>query len=444
MPFDAKTVFDWHLKPEAIKRLIPSRHVVSVERFDGIHEGSRAELKIHLGPATKRWVARHTDIQPGKSFTDIQESGPFKSWKHRHSVIPNGESSSTYSDEVRYELPFHPASSLVKGIVQRELEALFQYRHRVVLNDLSLHKRYTSQSLRFAITGASGSVGSHLVPFLRAGGHRVQSLVRREPETPDEIYWNPAAREIDKESLEGVDVVIHLAGASILRPWTRKNKSVLYGSRIDGTALISKTLAQLNRRPRVFVSASAIGIYGDRGSEEITESSDTTRDTFLGNLCNDWERAASPAIEAGIRTVFPRIGVVISGRGGALDLVARQFKVGLGGIPGDPETFVSWISMDDVVGSLYHLAMSPTVSGPVNVTAPAPIQWRHLAATLGGVMNRPSFWRVPEGVLATLGGQLAREVVLSGARVVPYVLENSGYTFLLPDLVDTLRHQLGY
>ncbi|NND71104.1 MAG: TIGR01777 family protein, partial [Rhodothermales bacterium] len=380
----------------------------------------------------------------GVSFTDTQEKGPFKSWKHRHSVQPLGDGTSSYTDDIRYELPLQPFSSIAQGLVESKLRALFEYRHRIVANDLSLHDRYASPSLRFAVSGASGSIGSQLVPFLRAGGHQVQTLVRRPPVSDEETFWDPATGDIDKASLEDIDVVIHLAGASILRPWTKSGKKLLYNSRIDGTRLLASTLASLKSKPHTFISASAIGIYGDRGAERIEESATTTSDTFLGALSIDWEHAANPAIEAGIRTVFPRIGVVISGRGGALDLVAKQFKIGLGGVPGNPDNFVSWISMDDVVGSLYHCALKQEVSGPVNITAPEPVDWRSLARTLGDVMHRPSFWRMPESVLSTFGGQFAKEVILSSARVIPGTLTGSGYRFLIPNLADTLRHQLGY
>ena len=444
LPYSSDVVFGWHLQDGAINRLIPAFENVSIESFEGVSEGSRATLRMKLGPFSKDWVAVHSDIVPGLSFTDTQESGPFKFWQHKHEVIPLEDGTSELVDAVRYQLPMEPIQESTDVIVKSKLEKVFRYRHRILHNDLKLHDRYGGEKLRFLVSGASGLIGSELVPFLRSGGHIVKTLVRREPSGDNEIYGNPSTNDIDAAALEGFDVVIHLAGGSLFKLWTPDNMKEMHDSRVEGTKLLSNTLAGLMNKPSVFVSASATGVYGHRDGEYLYENSNIDEESFLGKLCRDWERAADSARDAGIRTVHPRIGIVISGNGGALTPLVKQFKFGLGGVPGTPEGFVSWIAMDDVLGALYHLSATPFIEGPVNLTAPYPVTWAMLTETLGHVMRRPSFWRLPKPLVRLVGGHFAKEVLLSSARVSPSVLEDTAYDFLFMILDDAIGHQLGY
>jgi hypothetical protein len=297
--------------------------------------------------------------------------------------------------------------------------------------------------MKVAITGASGFVGAALVPFLTTGGHEVVRLVRRAPKAKDEIRWDPEAGTIDAAALEGVDAVVNLSGENIAGGrWTDARKALLRSSRVGPTALLARTLAGLERKPKVLVSASAVGYYGDRGDAWVTEK-DAPADGFLARLSVDWERAAEPASNAGIRVVQPRIGVVLGPAGGALGKMLRPFKAGLGGVLGSGTQYMSWIAMDDLVGVIHHLLDRPDLGGPVNAVAPEPVTNAAFTKTLGRVLGRPTIAPAPAFALRLAFGEMADATLLTGARVRPERLLASGYRFRFPDLEGALRHVLG-
>ena len=301
--------------------------------------------------------------------------------------------------------------------------------------------------MRIAISGASGLVGQALVPFLTTAGHRVDRLVRRPAQGPDEITWDPAAGTVDLAALEGVDAVIHLAGENVGDGrWTEARKRAILESREQGTATLARALAKLSRRPSVFISASASGLYGSDatgdGARVCAEDAAPGSD-FLAEVCRRWEAAAEPARAAGIRVVHPRIGVVLDARGGALAKLLTPFRLGLGGRVGDGRQWMSWISMEDLLGALLHLVATPTLSGPVNLGAPEPVQQSHFAKTLGRVLGRTSFMPLPGFAVKAMFGEMGEAIVLGGTRMVPRALVASGFGFAFPDLEATLRHTLG-
>jgi uncharacterized protein (TIGR01777 family) len=294
------------------------------------------------------------------------------------------------------------------------------------------------------ITGSSGLVGSALVAGLTAGGHRPICLVRRPPKPgADEIRWQPEAGEIDAASLEGVDAVVHLAGAGIGdKRWNDDYKAVLVTSRTGPTELLTTTLAALERRPSVLLSGSAIGFYGDRTDQTLTERS-AAGTGFLADLVQRWEAAAAPAVEAGIRTAFLRTGLVLSGDGGVLTRLVRLFKVGLGGRLGSGDQYQSWISIDDEVGAIQYL-LDADVAGPVNLTAPHPVTNRAFTEALGSALSRPTFLPIPSfGPKLLLGGEMAEELLFYDQRVVPDVLQSDGYEFDHPEIDGALKSVLG-
>ncbi len=299
------------------------------------------------------------------------------------------------------------------------------------------------RSLRIAVTGASGLVGKRLTDFLADAGHEVSVLVRRQARPrPREIPWDPAAGSIDSERLEGMHAVVHLAGRSIRAPrWTRRVKDEIRRSRIEGTALLCETLARLTKRPGVLVSASAIGYYGDRGDELLTEDGKSGKG-FLAGVCRGWEAATESAAEAGIRVVPLRLGLVLAGTGGALPAMLTPFKLGLGGVVGDGSQYLSWIALSDLVRAVHYLLVSD-VSGPVNATSPTPVTNAEFTRALGEVLRRPTCLRVPAFVVRALLGDMGRELLLSSARVVPARLQRSGFAFEFGELKDALRHELG-
>jgi uncharacterized protein len=301
-----------------------------------------------------------------------------------------------------------------------------------------------SSGLHLLITGAGGLIGSALVPRLAAEGHRI-TRVTRGPAGPGEISWDPGGRILDLRQVGRVDGVIHLAGENIGSRWTAPRKRRIQQSRTLGTGLLSQALSRLQPRPEVLISASAVGIYGNRGNELLTESSapgDPAQD-FLVRVCLEWEAAAEPAREAGIRVVHPRFGVVLSPEGGALAKLLPPFRLGLGGHQGHGYQWMSWIAIDDVVGAIRHLLEDRQLSGPVNVTAPGAVVNRHFTQILGRVIRRPALVRVPAFALNLGLGEMAQHTVLASARVHPAKLLQSGYRFEYPDLEAALRHVLG-
>lgn len=296
--------------------------------------------------------------------------------------------------------------------------------------------------MKVLVSGSSGLIGSALVPALRQAGHQVVRLVRRRPEPPDEFFWLPDAGQLDRSALEGVDAVVHLAGETIGKRWTSSAKERIRASRIEGARLLTEAMREMGTPPRVFVSASAVGYYGDRGSEILDENEAPGRG-FLAEVCKDWEAATRPAAERGVRVVNARTGIVLSGRGGALKAMLPLFQLGLGGVLGDGRQYMSWIAIDDVVRGYLHLLEDSGLSGPVNLTSPNPVTNAEFTQTLAKVLGRPAFLRVPAQVLTLPMGEMAQETLLASQRAIPRRLLERSFQFQYPELERALRHVLG-
>jgi uncharacterized protein (TIGR01777 family) len=295
--------------------------------------------------------------------------------------------------------------------------------------------------MKIVISGASGLIGTQLVAKLSQGGHEVIRLVRRSPKS-GEIQWNPKSGTLDAAALEGADAVIHLSGAGIGdKRWTAGYRKEILDSRTDTTALLAKTIASLSRKPSVFLSGSAIGIYGARNDEQLTEVS-THGTGFLADVCEQWEAAAKPAVDAGVRTVYLRTGIVLSPKGGALKKLLPLFKLGVGGKFGNGKQWQSWISIDDEIGAIEYL-LTANVSGAVNLTAPNPVTNAEFTKVLASVLKRPAIVPVPTfAPKILLGGELADALLFTGQRVIPAALNASGYTFKHTTLESALRSLL--
>ena len=301
----------------------------------------------------------------------------------------------------------------------------------------------TNAGLHVAVTGAGGLIGSALIRRLAADRHRVSRLVRRAA-GPGEISWDPVTGRLEPGQLDGMDAVIHLAGENVGARWTAARKHQIKSSRIQGTRLLSEAIARARRRPGVLVSASAIGIYGSRGDEVLTENSpagDAALD-FLAEVGREWEAAAEPARASGVRVIHPRFGLVLSSAGGALKKMLLPFRLGLGGRLGSGTQWMSWISIDDVVGAILHVLLTESFSGPVNLVAPEPVRNRDFTAILGRVLSRPTPFAVPAAALRLTLGEMATSTLLASARVLPKRLLAAGYRFEHPDLETALRHVL--
>ena len=295
--------------------------------------------------------------------------------------------------------------------------------------------------MKIVVSGASGLIGTQLVAKLSQSGHEVIRLVRRSPKA-DEIQWNPKSGTLDAAALEGADAVIHLSGAGIGdKRWSTSYRKEILDSRTDTTALLAKTIASLTRKPSVFLSGSAIGIYGARNDEQLTEVS-THGTGFLAEVCEQWEAAAKPAVDAGVRTVYLRTGIVLSPKGGALKKLLPLFKFGVGGKFGNGKQWQSWISIDDEIGAIEHL-LTANVSGAVNLTAPNPVTNAEFTKVLASVLKRPAIVPVPTfAPKIVLGGELADALLFTGQRVIPAALNASGYSFKHSTLESALRSLL--
>ncbi|OBK72210.1 TIGR01777 family oxidoreductase [Mycobacterium sp. 1274761.0] len=434
-------VFAWHTRPGAMRRLVPPwQPMTVVTETESLADG-RAVLGL---PAGLRWVARHDPdgFDPPHRFVDELSAAGLRSlppriigrWRHTHEFYDAPGGATTVRDRVDTTIP------------GAALRPTFVYRHRQLADDLAAHRDAASAGagpMVVAVTGASGLVGSALTAFLTTGGHRVLRLVRRPARAADERQWQPEAPAADL--LSGVDAVVHLAGASIAGRFTSGHKAAIRDSRIEPTRALARAATDTVDGPRIFVSASAIGIYGhDRGDAPLSEDS-VRGDGFLADVVSDWEDATRPAAEGGLRVVTVRTGIVQAAAGGTLRLLRPLFLAGLGGRLGSGTQWLSWIGLDDLLDVYYRALYDSRLTGPVNAVAPNPVRNLDYTAALAEVLNRPAAVPVPSiGPRMLLGGQGARELAEADQRVVPAKLSELGHRFRQPAIAGTLAHQLGH
>jgi uncharacterized protein (TIGR01777 family) len=296
--------------------------------------------------------------------------------------------------------------------------------------------------MRVLVSGSHGLVGQALVKSLTKDGDQVVRLVRKEPAFGEaEVEWHPHQGLIDSEHLKNLDAVVHLAGESIASGrWTEEKKKQIRESRVSGTELLSKSLARLPQPPATFVCASAIGFYGDRGDEVLTEQS-SPGSNFLARVCLDWERATSAAAEKGIRVVSARFGIILDAQGGALAQMLPPFRLGAGGRIGGGKQWMSWIALDDVVGALRFVLGNKSVAGPVNFVAPNPVTNSEFTKTLGHALSRPTFFPIPAFGVRLAFGEMG-SLLLASQRVTPTILQTAGYSFEFSELKNALSHLL--
>lgn len=452
LPVAPEVAFAWHLAPGALRRLVPGFERVTIETEPALEIGARGVLRMRLGPLSLRWVARITELDlASQRFVDEQDSGPFASWRHEHRIEakPGDPTASRLFDEVRWRAPFGPVGALFAPlVVERQLARVFAWRHRVTRHDLALHARYGLPPLRIGITGATGFVGSRLAAVLSTGGHDIVRFVRRAPRDATEVRWdprqsNPAASAGDRAALEGLDAVIHLAGESVagLR-WTAAKKERIAQSRLEGSRTLVAGLRALERPPRVFLAASAVGFYGARGDEVLTEAS-AEGTGFLAETCRAWEAETTRAADFA-RVVQLRLGVVLDPAGGALRAMLPAFRVGAGGPLAGGSAWFPWVALDDVLGAFVHALATEGLSGPVNLAAPGEVRQGDFARALGRALHRPAFAPAPRVALrALLGREQADEMLLASVRVRPAALTASGFPFAYPDVDAALGHVLG-
>jgi uncharacterized protein (TIGR01777 family) len=423
-------VFAWHERPGALLRLLPPWQPIKVTQEAPSLTDGRAVLRL---PGGVRWVAQHSGDDPPHRFVDELVSLPLH-WRHMHLFEALDGGSTRVIDDVETPVP---------GSFLRQT---FLYRHHQLAGDLAAHRGAAQRGgrhLAIAVTGSSGLIGSNLCAYLSTGGHRVVRLVRRAPRGPSERSWDPDRP--DPLSLEGIDAVVHLAGASIAGRFTDAHKRLVRDSRVGPTSELARVMAALPDGPRILLCASAIGYYGsERGDELLTE--DSTRGAgFLAELVDAWEGAAQPAADAGVRVVHVRTGIVQSARGASLRLLRPLFSLGLGGPLAPGSQWVSWIGLDDLLDVFGRALSDDQLVGPLNAVAPFAVTNGVYASTLARVMRRPARLKVPVlGPQVLLGAEGAREMVQASQRVAPARLAAAGHVFRHPSLEACLRHQLGH
>ena len=429
------------------------------------------------GPFYSTWLVKHSDYIEGKQFRDTQITGFFSSWTHTHLFRPVGASSCILEDRIEYSLPGGAIGRMIAShSINKKLNQMFDYRHRLTSQDLRNHAivnkiRGNNEPMTVAITGSSGFIGSSLIPFLTTGGHRILRLIRIPsspydnnhcPKSVKSIQWNPSSAYVNKFSLNGnqkIDAVVNLAGENIIGRWTNEKKKRIFNSRVDTTKSLCNLLSSLDRPPKVLVSASATGIYGDRGNEILTEespfpsvsspppplsSSILPSIDFLSDVCRNWEEASQIAKESGIRVVNLRIGTVLSASGGILAKILPSFKIGLGGKIGNGNQYMSWIGLDDLLTLVVYAIVDESISGPINAVSPNPVTNADFTKLLGKVLSRPTVFSLPKFILKSVfGEELVNSTFLSSSRIEPMRILKMGYKFRYPSLESVLRHTLG-
>nr|WP_319394601.1 TIGR01777 family oxidoreductase [uncultured Desulfobacter sp.] len=438
-------VFAWHAKAGAINRLTPPWAPLALvsRKGRGIDKGVEVTFKIKVFGIPMTWQARHIDYKENQMFRDHQLKGPFAEWEHSHLFHEQTADSTVMEDRVKFRLPFGIFSLPFYGYAKKELERMFTYRHRVLKHDME-HRVGKIPTQRILISGGSGPIGKALVSFLTTCGHDVIRLVR-DPSLRSEgtCFWDPYQNIFDVDAVGPVDTVINLNGLDISRGrWTSRQRAKILDSRVIPTRVLVEKMKRMGRPPGTFISASAIGFYGDCGDDRLTEKSEG-KDCFISRVCSQWEAASMGAEKAGIRTVQLRIGVVLTPAGGALERMYLPFLMGLGPRLAGGGQYMSWIGMEDVLGSILHILGNDEIRGPVNLTAPEPVTNGEFTRTFARVLGRRAPFVLPEVVVTALWGEMGKETLLASARVLPEKLIKSGYRFMYPRLETALGHELG-
>ncbi len=444
MPVPADELYAYHARPGAFQRLAPPWHKLRALEESGGVTGGRLTFQYRVGPHRGRWAAEMGGHEEGRQFVDRQLGGPFAAWEHTHRFVPVDEQTSELHDRVEYSLPAGRLTDTVgRRPAERQLDRVFAFRHERTRADLERHAVWAAEPrFKVAIAGASGLIGGGLSSYLTTAGHEVVRLVRRPAAGPDEVSWSPAAGRLDPAGLAGVDAVVNVAGVSLAGLWTKGRRGAIRASRVDSARTLAAAMAKMDPPPRVFVSASAVGAYGSRGGEEVTEEVGLGSG-FLADVCREWEAAASAAAESGVRVVTPRFGIMMSGAGGVLGPVLPLFRAGLGGQLGDGRQWWSWVDLDDGLAALEWMLHDEELAGPVNLAAPDAVTNHEFTKALAHVLRRPSVFRAPRGALERALGGMAEEMLLASQRAVPAKLTARGFRFARPALDDSLRFQLG-
>ncbi len=453
---DRQDLFQYHANPGVLNRLIPPWENIAIERrSDSLAVGSEVVIRNSLFGVPVRWHARHTCLHAPESFQDIQLSGPFKAWVHDHVFESKGKGHSILLDRVQFETKFGSLGKLGLPLVRSKLRAMFAFRHRTTQADLTLQsflRQHTANRVRrIGVTGSTGLIGRRLIDLISVMGHQAVRILRpasidRTQEFPlssKSVLWRPGTGFSDEPVMQNLDAVIHLAGKGIASSrWTDSAKRAIRESRVEGTQTLVRDLRKLDSPPKAFVCASGVGIYGDRSSEVLDESTPPGND-FLSELARDWESAAMEFGTAGNRVAIGRLGIALHPRQGALAKLLVPFQLGLGGPVGNGRQYWSWIHVDDAAAAFLYLAANPNCTGAYNLVAPEQTDNRTFSKTLGRVLNRRSLLPAPAFALRIMLGEMADAMLLASTRANCRRLIEDGFPFRATHLEDCLRHVLG-
>lgn len=445
------TLFEWHMREGTFERLNPPwQQLYIISKSDSIDNGGLVKVKLpllrNLGIV---WKLKHSEYIKDNYFKDSQIKGLFSLWEHEHKFFDRG-SNSAMEDKVNYDLPLG-ISNVLSTTINNKMRSMFEYRHRITRMDLCTHQKIKNPKFKnIIVSGSSGFIGSALIPFLTSGDYNVTCLRRRKH--PDKynnenIYWNSS--DIFTNLKGNVDAVINLNGESILGIWTRQKKERIYNSRVMITQSLCKKLAGLDNPPKVLISASAIGFYGNDSGQrfdddgiEYNKHDHNHNEDFFANLCKEWEEATDIAKNAGIRIVNLRIGVVLGSSGGILRKLTIMHKM-KSSITINHSGWISWISLDDLLRIILFSICNEKVSGPLNATSPNPVMYLEFMETLNKILKIKLNLNIPSKIVKIAFGEMSKYSILSDIKAIPNKLTSYGFDFIFEDLESALRHTLG-
>ncbi len=433
-----------------------------IDQKGGINNDAISVFRINFGPISFKWVAKHFGYIHNRQFQDKMIKGPFKKWEHTHSFIPqNSFDQCIIEDKIEYTPRFGKiGSKIIQKRMQNYLNQLFLYRSRILVDDTFLEKITQVKGKRILISGSHGLIGSSLIPLLTSiGRHKITRLVRKvinnnnnmdslsetnnnNNKDKKSIFWDPHYNKLDPHELEGFDIIIHLAGENIFGRWTNKKKQKILDSRIKSTKLLSKSLTKLSCPPSLLICASAIGYYGDRPNEYLTEDSNPGKG-FISDVCQKWETATKEATEIGIRVVNTRFGMVLTPKGGILQKLLTPFKLGLGITIGHKNQYISWVSIEDVIKSIFYSISNTSIKGPINIVSPNPVTNLEFSDILTKIFNPKLSLSINQNIPKLIFGEMSKELLSANTYVIPKKLVSTGYNFFNSNLEDSLRFLLG-
>ena len=458
-------LFDWHIKEGAFERLTPPWLRLYITSKKGlIDNGGSVNLKLPIfGDIGIKWIVKHTEYTKYKSFTDVQIKGLFSHWKHHHNFFDFGNNSAL-EDKIEYDIKIGPLKGFFSRVLDNELKSMFQYRHRITKMDIDSHQRFNNPKIKnILISGSNGFIGSALMPFLTTGGYYASRLLRNKPkllpvkeyEIAKRIYLHPSETlqsRIDDGG--GFDAVINLNGDNIFGLWSKAKKKKIFDSRVKHTRSLCTNLSQMDKPPKVLVSASAIGIYGnsekndykvfdDTGDFRVNNDDNNLEDNdYLSYVCSQWEEATEVAKNAGIRVVNLRTGIVLGSSGGVLKkmIILNKLKTN---IVIKHDNWLSWISLDDLLRIILFCMCNDSVSGPVNAVSRNSVQFLQLTNMLEKIWKTKMNIRVSPKMIKSLLGEMSKYTILSDIKSTPGKLIANGFNFVYDDLESALRHTLG-